>query len=142
MNNWRVRLHEGWEELADRWREWRNERRANRQLRRELRAQRQEELHLARVWASSNLVVEARRHNELMLELVNLARTFLQPTGQDAGRGDNYPVEVDEQTDIDELRQRLEDEQLARIERGEAPSENENENEGNGDLIDRVEDQL
>ncbi len=113
-------------EASARWGDWRQERR-------DRRTKQRQENRLLQTWATTELVAELRRHNELMGQALLLLSTFLQPTSQEAG-GDNSPVEIDEQQSVEELMAELTDEQLDRLARGEELSEE----EGGG--IDRVED--
>lgn len=106
--------------LASWWTERRILQRELAQAKREAKAEEREQTRVARMWASSNLVAEMRRHNDLMAELVDLAREVLAANSSDAGGRDNAPVSVDEAATPEEVAQYLADAELARLERGEA----------------------
>jgi hypothetical protein len=115
-----------------------------RQLRRERKAEMREELHLARMWASSNLVAEVRRHNDQMERIVTLLQTWLAPTSRDAG-GDNSPVEIDEVAEVEDLTQEQADLILDKLRKGESLTDAEAraigaDEAGEQEGVDRVED--
>lgn len=91
------------------------------------------------MWSSTQIVAELRRHNEIMQELLGITREWLQPKTGEFGQ-DNSPVDVDDTVDIDELRQKLTDDQLDKLERGETVTVDEDGNEMDVDLVDRVDD--
>ncbi len=126
------------------WVEWRKDRAVMRQLRRERKAEMREELHLARMWASSNLVAEVRRHNDQMERIVTLLQTWLAPTSRDAG-GDNSPVEIDEVAEVEDLTQEQADLILDKLRKGESLTDAEAraigaDEAGEQEGVDRVED--
>jgi hypothetical protein len=126
MSRWRDRLREKWAEML-----------ASRQAGKERAARWKEERHLARMWASSNLVAEVRRHNDLMAEILLTLRTVLASTDRESGEGDNSEVYVDEVATEEEARQQEQDRQLDEMMHGRAGEVGEGESG-----IDRVEDAI